>query len=127
MYDGSKIIAGLVVFLIVATLPILYNAALGKTDAPPDLQKVVGETKCVEDTEYMRANHMDLLDDWRHAVVRDGEREFQSPTLNTPIEKSLSKTCLKCHTSKAKFCDKCHDYAGVINDCWDCHVNPEEL
>ena len=39
---------------------------------------------------------------------------------------SLINTCMKCHTSKAKFCDRCHNYMAVTPDCWDCHIAPKE-
>ena len=26
---------------------------------------------------------------------------------------SLSNTCLDCHSNKAEFCDRCHNYASV--------------
>jgi hypothetical protein len=40
---------------------------------------------------------------------------------------SLSNTCLDCHSNKAEFCDRCHNYASVSPYCWDCHIdNPKE-
>jgi hypothetical protein len=39
---------------------------------------------------------------------------------------SLTGTCLTgCHTNKAEFCDRCHNYAAVSVYCWDCHVDPK--
>ena len=52
---------------------------------------------------------------WRGFSVRDGRE----------IEASLSGTCLRCHSDKTRFCDRCHDDAGVKPACWDCHVVPE--
>ena len=43
-----------------------------------------------------------------------------------PYDISLAGTCMKCHSNKAEFCDRCHDYAGVSPDCWSCHVAPQE-
>ena len=37
---------------------------------------------------------------------------------------SLSNTCLDCHSNKADFCDKCHNYASVRPYCWDCPSEP---
>ncbi len=38
----------------------------------------------------------------------------------------LTGTCLTgCHTNKADFCDRCHNYAGVSVYCWECHVDPK--
>ncbi len=33
---------------------------------------------CVEDTPFMRANHMDLLNHWRDDLVRSGITEYTS-------------------------------------------------
>ena len=71
----------------------------------------------------MQAKHMDLLDQWRLEVVREGKRFVEK---RPDLEMSLTKTCLKCHTSKAQFCDKCHNYAAVAPTCWDCHIIPKE-
>ncbi|HUL36575.1 MAG TPA: hypothetical protein VLW47_02740, partial [Thermodesulfobacteriota bacterium] len=40
---------------------------------------------------------------------------------------SLSRTCMNCHKDKEEFCDQCHNYAGVTNKCWDCHIYPKEI
>ena len=69
----------------------------------------------------MRNSHMQLLVDWREQVVRDNQRQFTSYT-GKVYEKSLTRTCLQCHTNKAEFCDRCHRYAAVSGPyCWDCH------
>jgi hypothetical protein len=70
----------------------------------------------------MRASHMVLLQDWRDAVVREGVREYTTADGRT-VQMSLTGTCLRaCHTDKAAFCDRCHDYAHVKPSCWSCHV-----
>ncbi len=81
---------------------------------------------CVRSTEYMKAEHMQLLDVWRDSVVRRGNRMYVSPS-GKEYNMSLSNTCLDCHSNKAEFCDKCHNYASVRPYCWDCHIdNPKE-
>ncbi len=84
-----------------------------------------GSTECVEATDYMRANHMDLLDQWRDTVVRDDVRTYTSKA-GKSYTMSLSDTCLDCHSNKDQFCDACHTYSAVTPYCWDCHVIPEE-
>jgi hypothetical protein len=123
MYDGARVIIGLLIFLALVLFPIWFTGAAGKSGYRPELQYPVGEESCVEDTEYMRSNHMHLLDEWRHSVVRDGDRVHVSPD-GTHHTKSLSGTCMSCHSSKAAFCDQCHNYVGVSPTCWDCHVEP---
>ena len=124
MHDAGKILAGLVIFLGFVTSPLWYNAASGKSAAAPELAAPLGE-KCVYSKDYMRANHMNVLDDWRDRVVRDGERI--DSTENGKFEMSLTRGCMKCHANRQQFCVKCHDYAGVKPYCWDCHVEPERV
>ena len=126
MNDSGKIIAGLLVAVVVITLPLWYHAAFGIPTAPPQLKYPTNATECVRATPYMKSFHMDLLNDWRNEVVRDNDRYFTTAD-GQVHEKSLSLTCMKCHSDKTEFCDKCHDYAGVEPYCWDCHVAPEEV
>jgi len=125
MYDASKIVAGLAVFVVLATSPLWYNAlSAAPPDAPVLQQPTNGSTECVEATEYMRANHMDLLDQWRDTVVREDVRTYTSEA-GKDYTMSLSDTCLDCHSNKEQFCDACHNYSAVTPYCWDCHVIPE--
>jgi hypothetical protein len=70
--------------------------------------------KCVRDTEYMRYRHMELLRDIRIKVVRDGVRD----------EMGLDQ-CKGCHENREEFCNRCHDVANVVLDCYTCHYYPE--
>lgn len=119
---SSKIVIGLIIFIIIIIFPFLLN--LGKTSAKPEVklsEKAKAEKECVASKEYMRANHMQLLDEWRDAVVRNAYRKHVRADGKT-FEMSLSNTCLDCHSNKKDFCDKCHDYASVRPYCWDCHI-----
>jgi [DsrC]-trisulfide reductase subunit J len=126
MNDRFRIIVGLVIFLILITFPIWYNVASGTAGYSPELEKPLNATECVRETAYMTSNHMDLLNDWRDKVVREGER-LDTDHHGQEIEMSLTRNCLSCHTNKDQFCDKCHDYLGVAPYCWDCHVDPKEV
>ena len=127
MYDAGKIIGGLIVFLVLITSPIWYNIASGKSDYKPDPKIVTTEKECVMNTDYMRSDHMSLLDYWRNSVVRDNERIHVSHS-GREFNKSLSNTCLSCHPNKTEFCDECHNYSAVDEpDCFDCHTIPEEV
>ena len=126
MKDRNKILAGLAVFMAVITFPFWFN--LGKAAPAPELEltaKAKAAKTCVMPTEYMTAEHMQLLDVWRHNVVRNGERMFVNAE-GKLFNMSLSNTCLDCHSNKAEFCDRCHNYASVRPYCWDCHIdNPK--
>lgn len=86
----------------------------------PKLEKGKGD-KCVEDTDFMRRNHMELLKHQRDDTLRKGIRTTRH---------SL-KGCVECHagaksgsvaSSKEDFCVACHSFAGTKLDCWDCHA-----
>ncbi|HAM49745.1 MAG TPA: menaquinol oxidoreductase [Nitrospiraceae bacterium] len=129
IYDGSKILIGLVIFVGLMIFPFLYN--LGKTNVKPEpkidtpeIQKLA-EKKCIESKAFMQAQHMKLLYNWRDAAVRDGERIYVNSE-GKQFTISLQNTCMHCHSNKKKFCDECHTYMAVQPYCWNCHIAPKE-
>lgn len=127
MRSTGKIVFGLLVFLALATIPFWMGAGAREEVRPPDLVLGVAEgtTHCVQDAETMRRDHMQLLMEWRDEVVRKGERVFVTEDGRRYV-KSLTGTCLGCHSDAKGFCFRCHDYAGVETPyCWECHVVPE--
>jgi hypothetical protein len=124
MYNKGTIIPGLIIFVLIVTFPIWFNGlkagSLPKPELPPG-----GEKKCVESVEYMRANHMQLLNEWRDNVLRDGNRTVVTVE-GKDYRKGLQMACMQCHSNKEKFCDSCHTYAAVKPYCWDCHLSPKE-
>ncbi len=98
--------------------PAPAGAQAGANQAAPSTAKA---GQCVEDTQFMRRNHMDLLKHHRNETMRKGIRTTRH---------SL-KQCVECHASsktgsvaasKDDFCASCHAYAAVKLDCWDCHA-----
>ena len=134
LYDGGKILLGLAVFLAFALFPFYNN--IGKVNAKPEpktdtpaiqeWEKQYGKKECVESKEYMRSEHMQMLNNWRDAVVRDMYRQYVSQTSGKKFNMSLQNGCMKCHSNKKKFCDECHNYMAVKPYCWDCHIQPQE-
>lgn len=124
MYNAGKILIGLAVFFVIMTFPFWYNA--GKASVPPELVLPEKEKQCVESTEFMRAKHMELIDEWRHQVVRQGKRVYTGLG-GKKYEMSLQNTCMSCHKEKEKFCDRCHTYVAVSPNCWSCHLEPKEM
>ncbi len=130
MNDKGKILAGLVIFIVVLLFPFWFNLLFGSAEAAkapePELtQKAKAAKHCVADTQFMRMDHMQLLDQWRDTVVRQGKREYVSGAGKVYMA-SLSKTCMDCHSNKEEFCDRCHNYASVRPYCWDCHTYPQK-
>jgi hypothetical protein len=128
MPDRGKVLLGLAIFVILVTFPFWSRLAAG--DALPgraELEYPTNSEACVEETPYMRASHMDLLNRWRDDLVRSGITEYRSTSGANAGEtylKSLTKTCLSCHTDRDAFCTRCHDYADVQPTCWECHTTP---
>ncbi|MFH0945285.1 MAG: hypothetical protein V2A76_08825 [Planctomycetota bacterium] len=69
--------------------------------------------KCVRETTYMRLHHWELLTELREEVVREGKRG--------PV--SLNE-CRGCHTSRERFCNRCHNAVNVNLMCFGCHYYP---
>jgi len=126
MYDGGKIIIGLIIGVGLLLSPFIYDAGKAAKAPDPELTAKAKEAKeCVAETSYMKSSHMQLLDEWRNTVVRDGERYYKAKN-GKVYYKSLQTTCLDCHSNKSKFCDQCHDYIGIDPYCWTCHIEPKE-
>lgn len=134
IYNGGPIFLGILVFLAIALFPFYNN--IGKVNAKPepktDTPEILkyqeehgGKKECVEPKEYMRAEHMVLINNWRDAVVRSDNRGYLSST-GKRWNMSLQNGCMHCHSSKKKFCDECHNYMAVKPFCWDCHIQPVE-
>jgi hypothetical protein len=122
MYDGSRILPALGVFLVLVTYPVWHAVAAGQDAQVPKLAKPVEGTQCVLPTPEMRRTHMQLLMTWRDQAVREGERVYVSAS-GQHYDKNLTGTCLKCHADKAAFCDRCHGYLQVTPPCWECHLD----
>jgi hypothetical protein len=125
MYDGGKIVAGIIIGLVLLTFPIWYTH--GMTPKKPDVKLPEKEKKCVQETPYMKVKHMQLLDLWRDSTVRTAKRVYVAED-GRKFNMSLQNTCMSadCHAKKSEFCDRCHNYTGVVPYCWDCHIAPKE-
>jgi len=156
MYDGGKIIIGLVIGIGLLLSPFIYNAGTAAKAPEPVLsEKAKQAGECVDSKSYMRRWHMQLLDEWRNSAVRDGKRFYRpkkkaaevsleqqlldqwrhfvsdgtrrfAPKEDKVYTMSLQLACMDCHSNKAKFCDECHNYMGVTPYCWECHIEPKE-
>lgn len=126
--DRGRILAGLALVVFLALAPTLYLLANGKAGRAPLLVRPTSYPTCVRSAEWMRPHHPMLLADWRDQVVREGRPGFVVLG-GRRYEKSLSNGCLGCHESRARFCDVCHKWAGVVRPggalgCWACHAEP---
>jgi hypothetical protein len=103
------------------------EAKAGPPEAPDSKYR-----ECIRPTKYMREHHWELLKGLREKVVRDGirgdlvavETISQGETETIKVEQSLDG-CWRCHQSKVRFCDRCHNAASVRPDCFGCHYYPD--
>jgi len=104
---------------------LALTSASALAGAPkPDIPKGKGD-KCVEDTDFMRKNHMEILLHQRDETMHRGIRTKQH---------SL-KECIECHVvnddagqavnhlNPKHFCVQCHQYTSVSIDCFECHAS----
>lgn len=122
-------VAKLASLLVMTSLALpLGTARAGEPAWLPKPARGQGD-KCVEDTDWMRRNHMAVLNHQRDDTVHDGIR----------TERFSLKGCIDCHAvkgadgkpvtvaSEKHFCRTCHDYVAVRVDCFDCHASRPEV
>lgn len=98
----------LVIFAVWVVLPTFAWAE------PPQPEKAV-RGPCVRDAAWMRRNHMDFLKHKRVETVREGKF----------VKSESFLECAGCHQSRERFCDRCHAYAVVAPNCFECHQYPK--
>lgn len=109
----------LAIALVIILSPVGYSVvsslfAQGGEHTEPFLERPDPKhEECVRETTYMRFHHWELLREVREEVVRYGQRG----------ELGL-KRCKECHTSRERFCDRCHSAVSLHPDCWGCHNYP---
>ncbi|MBF0626865.1 MAG: Hdr-like menaquinol oxidoreductase cytochrome c subunit [Magnetococcales bacterium] len=101
-------------FLLLVLFAAWIAAPFAVWADPPTPEKAV-RGPCVRDAEWMRRNHMDFLKHKRDETVREG--------ITVKSESFLS--CAGCHPSRERFCDRCHAYAAVAPNCFECHQYPK--
>lgn len=108
-------------FTIVIFLPVVLSLLKPLWAEEPEVFLEAADPRwenCVRDPEYMRYHHMDLLKEVRSDVIRDG------------LKGGITLAgCGECHVNREAFCDRCHEKASVVLDCFGCHfyLTPDEL
>jgi len=127
-HSSIALVALVLVLLVVAlaglndVLDAPEDEGVAKGVPMPVIARGQGDS-CVEDTEFMRRNHMTLL---QHDHSENAVKEIRSEGYSV-------KECIACHAvmgpderpvtadSPEHFCRSCHDYVAVKIDCFDCH------
>jgi hypothetical protein len=121
MYDRKFINIAAVIVVVLFTSPFWLST--GGYVRPP-LELPANASECIEPVEFMRAQHMTLLNEWRDQALRNEKRIYVASD-GRRWEISLQNTCMQCHSNSEKFCDTCHVSNSVRIDCWKCHIRPE--
>jgi len=111
--------------LVTGLLAVLsFSSLAGSNSNVPAISQGKGD-KCVEDTAFMRRNHMELLKHHRDETMHEGIR----------TKKYDINECINCHVqadaqgvvptidSPKHFCVSCHRTAAVTIDCFECHAD----
>ena len=122
----SKTVNTLLLAAFVFPLSVSLGVSPSFAGVPmPDIPKALKGESCVEDTDFMRRNHMEVLLHQRDKTMREGVR----------TKKHSLTGCLSCHAvkdvdgsfvtikSEKHFCNSCHTYAAVKIDCFGCHAS----
>jgi len=120
---GTRIARLALVLALAAVGAVPATAADGGASrVPMPAVAVSAPGQCVEETRFMRRNHLELLKHHRDRTVREGVRTTQHSLAN----------CVACHAgretgrvtgSSDAFCEGCHRYAAVKLDCFECHTD----
>lgn len=112
----------LVLAAILLLAPLLYSVAAAivlSVGKEPEAVRMFLErpapvhTECIKDTTYMRLHHWEELTANREKVVRYGDRNVVKLA-----------DCKRCHTSRERFCNRCHEAVNLYPECWGCHYYP---
>lgn len=126
IYNRGKVLTGLGIFLILILFPFIVQAGQPAKKLEPNLETpeiaALQEKKCIEPTEFMREEHMQLLNKWRDASLREGNTVYLNSE-GTAFTISLQNTCLECHSNREEFCTACHTYSAEEPYCWNCHIS----
>lgn len=125
MYNAKAVVIGIIIFIVVFCSPF-WLSWFGTNYTETGVVKPTGEKECIEDTEFMRSNHMRLLNEWRDQALREENREYVSALNGKKWLISLQRTCMTCHSNYSEFCEKCHIPNSVYPYCWTCHIIPGE-
>lgn len=124
---NAAVTRGLISVGLAGTLCVLAAQASGDSFVTPG-SKAASQERCVEPTDFMRRNHMELIKHQRDETVHGGIRA---------TEHSLAG-CIECHASygddgapvpvdqEEQFCGACHAFTAVSLNCFDCHATVPE-
>jgi hypothetical protein len=119
----AAVTRGLIAVGLAGALCVPAAQASGDSFVVPG-SKAASQESCVEPTDFMRRNHMEVIKHQRDETVHGGIRSTKH---------SLAG-CVECHASygddgapvpvdqEEQFCGACHAFTAVSLNCFDCHA-----
>jgi hypothetical protein len=108
----------------IALVTALAAGGLARGDSAAAPVPAAGKAACVEDTGFMRRNHMDLLGHQSQRTVKDGVRTAKhslAHCVDCHADKETGSVLGRNSAGKAGFCADCHAYVAVKTNCFECH------
>ncbi len=111
---------------VALTLALAAAIAAGAWASAGDtaVATAAAKTGCVEETAFMRRNHMDLLQSHRDRTVKDGIRTTRyslEGCVNCHADKETGSVVGRNATGTEGFCAGCHRFVAASPDCFECH------
>ena len=75
MYNSKAVILGIIIFVVLFTSPF-WASMLGKSYTSTGIALPKNEKECVENVDFMRDKHMQLLNEWRDEALRNENRTY---------------------------------------------------
>ena len=108
MYNAKAVILGILVFAVLFSTPFWANFGGTKDYKRPAIVLPQNEKECVEPVEFMRAEHMYLLNEWRDQALRYENRTYVSST-GKKWTISLQNTSLNTNSKNEENCNNSHE------------------
>ncbi len=105
---------GSLVFVVLATSPLWYNALSAASPDAPELAAADQRGDRVRRGDRVHAGepHGSARRVARRRWCATATATYVSEPTGKDYEMSLTDTCMDCHANKAQFCDACHNYVG---------------
>ena len=68
MYNSKAVILGIIIFVVLFTSPF-WASMLGKSYTSTGVALPKNDKECVENVDFMRDKHMQLLNEWRDEAL----------------------------------------------------------
>jgi hypothetical protein len=125
--NGNTRLLVVAVSLAVILFPLGYSVVSAPFSHGAEQPEPASGDYCLGsiDPAYMRFHHMELLQQARDEIVREG-KTGDIMCEGRSVEVKL-ENCWQCHPSRERFCNRCHVAVNLYPNCFRCHYDPDEV